>query len=176
MNIKGKKRTRALALSGVFAALALALMYVGGISVADVSIVIVCAFLTMILTAETGAAMAWIYASATSVLALLLLPSKLYAIEYLLFGAVYPVLKMYFERIRSPFSMILKISVLDMMLLGLIILAQKVFLAGDDFLSFNFITIAVGTVFFVLFDLCMTSFITLYMVKLRVKLRINKYF
>ena len=55
------------------------------------------------------------------------------------------------------------------MLLLLVVLGQYVFMAGDEFFSLSVVTVAVGTVFFVLYDFCLSACITLYMVKLRKK-------
>ena len=98
---KRKSTTKKVALCGVFAALCLAILWVGGMTLLDLSVLVVCALMTMLLVVEAGEKMTWVYAAATSVLALLLLPSKLYALEYLLFAAVYPILKLHFERLPA---------------------------------------------------------------------------
>ena len=74
-----KTLTQKIALCGVFAALCLVFLWVGGMTLLDLSILVVCSLMTMLLVIEAGEKMAWIYAAATGVLALLLLPSKLYA-------------------------------------------------------------------------------------------------
>ena len=162
--------TRKIALCGVFAALCLVFLWIGGMTLLDLSILVVCSLMTMLLVIETGDKTAWIYAAATGVLALLLLPSKLYAIEYILFAAVYPIMKLYFERLRALFAWPVKISFLDTMLLLCVVLAQHVFMAGDDYFALNWITVAMGTLFFILYDITLTLCISLYIVKLRKKL------
>ncbi|MBR4895443.1 MAG: hypothetical protein IKZ41_03370, partial [Clostridia bacterium] len=154
----------------VFAALCLVFLWIGGMTLLDLSILVVCSLMTMLLVIETGDKTAWIYAAATGVLALLLLPSKLYAIEYILFAAVYPIMKLYFERLRALFAWPVKISFLDTMLLLCVVLAQHVFMAGDDYFALNWITVAMGTLFFILYDITLTLCISLYIVKLRKKL------
>lgn len=173
--MKKRDLTRCIAVCGVFAALAIIFLYIGGLTVLDMTILAVCALMTMLLAVETGAKTAWIYVAVTSVLALIILPSKLYAVEYIFFSALYPILKMYVERIPSLPAYIVKISILDLMLLSSIILAQKVFIVGDEWFSLNTVTILVGTVFFFLYDLCLTSCITFYMVKLRKRLGLKKH-
>ncbi|MBQ3707011.1 MAG: hypothetical protein II889_03785 [Clostridia bacterium] len=165
-----KSLTRKIALCGVFAALCLVFLWIGGMTLLDLSILVVCSLMTMLLVVETGEKTAWIYAAATGVLALLLLPSKLYAIEYILFAAVYPIMKLHFERLRPLFAWPVKISFLDTMLLVCVVLAEHVFMAGDDYFALNWITVGMGTLFFILYDITMTLCISLYIVKLRKKL------
>ena len=141
--MKSKDMTKKLTLCGIFAALCIVFLYIGGFTVADLSLLVVCAIMTMVILVETGEKYAWVYVGVTSTLALILLPSKLYALEYIMLSAVYPILKMHFERMRN--------------------------LAGDEFFSLSVVTVAVGTVFFVLYDFCLSACITLYMVKLRKK-------
>ena len=140
----------------------------------DLSVIVVCALMTMLLVVEVGVKMTWVYAAATSVLALLLLPSKLYAVEYILFGAIYPILKLYFEKLPSIAAWPVKISCLDSMLLICVVLGQYVFMAGEDYFGLSWITIGVGTLFFLLFDVTLSLCISLYLVKLRKKLGIGR--
>lgn len=169
-----KSSTQKITLCGVFAALAIAFMYFGGLTVLDLSILAVCALMTMLLVIETGDRTAWIYVAVTGVLALILLPSKLYAVEYIFFAAIYPVMKMYFEKLRPAFATIVKLSFLDMLLLITIILSEHVFMAGDEFFGLNVVTVVVGSLFFLLFDFALTVCVTFYLVKLRKRLGLKK--
>lgn len=166
--------TKKIALCGVFAALSIAFMYFGGLTVFDLSILVVCALMTMLIVVETGDKTAWIYVAVTGVLALLLLPSKLYALEYVFFAAVYPVMKMYFERLRPIFATLVKLSFMDMLLLVTIVLSEHVFMAGDEFFALNVVTVIVGSLFLLLYDFALTVCATFYLVKLRKRLRLKK--
>lgn len=163
--------TKKIAVCGILAALAIIMLYLGGLSVLDLTVVLICSFITMLVMVETGEKFTWIYFTVTSVLSLILLPSKLYAIEYILFGALYPILKMHFEKLRALFAWILKISVMDMMLLCCVVLGQFVFHLGEEYFSLSVLTVVIGTVFFIFYDFTLTLFISYYMVKLRKKLR-----
>lgn len=165
-----KSMTQKIALCGVFAALCLVFLWIGGMTLLDLSVLVVCSLMTMLIVIETGVKTAWVYAAATSALAFLLLPSKLYAVEYTLFAAVYPIMKLYFERLRPLFAWPVKISFLDTMLLFCVVLGQKVFLAGDDYFALNWVTVGMGTLFFILYDITTTLCVSLYLVKLRKKL------
>lgn len=169
-----RSATKKIAVCGVFAALCMVILWVGGMTLLDLSVLVVCALMTMLLVVETGEKMTWIYAAATSTLALLLLPSKLYAIEYILFAAVYPILKLHFERLPALLAWPVKISCLDSMLLVCVVLGQYVFMAGEDYFALSWITVGVGTLFFLLFDVTLSLCISLYIVKLRKKLKIGR--
>ena len=168
--MKNKNLTKQITLCGIFAALAVVFLLIGGMTVLDLSVLCVCALMTMLLVVEAGVKMTWIYAAVTGVLALIFLPNKLYAIEYIIFSAVYPMVKLAFERLPQLMAWPLKISFLDTMLLICIVLGQKVFLLGDEYYALTAGTVLAGTLFFVLFDMALTACITVYLVKLRKKL------
>lgn len=170
----GMSTTKKITLCGVFAALAMVMLYIGGLTVADLTVVAVCALMTMVIVIEAGIKYAWIYAAATAALALILLPNKIYAVEYICFAAVYPAAKLYFERLRALFAWPVKISVLDMMLMGCVFLAQRVFLLGDEYFPLSGLTLLIGTAFFVLYDIALTVCVTFYIVKLRKRLGFGK--
>lgn len=161
-----KNLTKKIALGGVMAALTVALLYLLGLTAFDLSVLVLCSLITMLVMVECGVKVTWIYTAVTGVLALLLLPSKLYAIEYLLFGALYPILKMYFERLNAFYAWLLKISCLDSMLMLCLVLVRLIFTTAD-FFPFAMPTFIIGTAFFILYDIVMTMFISLYMIKLR---------
>ncbi len=170
MPMTNKNLTKKLAFGGVMAALAVALLSLLGLTALDLSVLIVCSLMTMLVMVECGVKITWLYAAVTGVLALLLLPSKLYAVQYLLFAALYPIAKMYFERLRSLFAWLLKLSVLDSMLMLCLILVRTVFL-GTDFFPFTVPTILIGSAFFILYDMALTLCISFYMIKLRKKFK-----
>jgi len=162
------------ALCGTFAALAVALLYLGSLTVLDMTILAVCALMTMVMVVEIGPRAAWLYVCVTGVLALLLLPNKLYAVEYVGFSAVYPILKMYLEKWPRAFAWIGKIAVLDLMLLGCVLLAQKILLLGEEYFSLSLLTFGLGTAFFVLYDHALSVCVTTYIVKVRKRLKMKK--
>ena len=60
------------------------------------------------------------------------------------------------------------------MLLLVVVLGQAVFKVGDEFFPLSWVTIGLGTAFFIVFDLTLTLCISLYIVKLRKKLKIGR--
>ena len=167
---------RKTAFCGVFAALSLVLLYFGGLTVLDLTVIMLCSLVTVVVIIETGDRYGFIYAAATSVLALILLPSKLYALEYILFSTVYPIIKPRIEHIPNRFAALaVKVASLDLMLLGCILLGQYVLHVGDEFFSLGAVTMLVGTAFFTLYDFALTRCITFYMVKLRKTIGLYKF-
>ncbi len=168
-----KNLTKKLALGGVMSALCIALLYLLGLTAFDLSVLVLCSLMTMLVMVECGVKVTWIYAAVTSVLALLLLPSKLYALEYMMFAALYPILKMYFERLPAMYAWLLKISCLDSMLMLCLVLVRLVFTTAD-FFPFAMPTFILGTAFFILYDIVLTMCISVYMIKLRKIFKLQK--
>lgn len=171
---KKKRETRWLTFSAILAAASVGLLYVGSLTVFDLSMILVCALVTMFLYVEAGRKFAGLYVAVTGLLCLILLPSKLMALTYILIGGVYPILKATFEKFRPLFAWALKLSVLDSMLLCLIVLAKLVFVAEDSYFDFTLPLLLGGTVFFIIYDLALTGCVTLYIVKLRRRLGMKK--
>ena len=171
---KRKRETRWLTLSAILSAASVGLLYIGSLTVFDLSMILVCALVTMFLYVEAGRKFAGLYVAVTGLLCFILLPSKLMALTYILIGGVYPVLKATFERFRAVFAWALKLSVLDTMLLGLIVLSKLVFVAEDSYFDFTLPILLGGTIFFVIYDLALTGCVTLYIMKLRHRLGMTK--
>ena len=170
---RDKTLTKKITLCGIMAALALAIMYIGGLTVLDLSVVLFCALITMFLMVEVGERMTWTYFAVTVFLAFLILPSKMYAFEYTFFGALYPILKLHFEKLKKPVAWAVKIISLDVMLLVCVLLAKFIFALGDEYFPVGIATFVVGSAFFVLYDRALTMCISFYIVKLRNKLKLK---
>lgn len=165
---------RKTAFCGIFAALEMVILYFGGLTVLDLSILVVCSVITVFVAIEAGDRTAYVFCAATSVLALIILPSKLYAIEYILFSALYPMLKPHFEKLPKAAAFIVKILFLDLMLLICILVGQFVLNVGDEFYSLGVITMVAGTLFFAVYDYALTKCIYFYLGVLRKRLKIHK--
>lgn len=168
--------SRKIAFSAVAAALSVVLMYIGSISVLDLSAIVLCALLTMAVVVETGEKFAWLTVFAAGVLSFLLLPLKLPAVLYLFFGGLYPILKAWLEKTPYWLSWLFKVSVMDTMLLASMALSRLVFTAEEPFLSLTGWILLAGTVLFVLYDLMLTACVTVYITRLRKRLGLQKLF
>ena len=176
MEKKKSAATRA-AVCGIFGALCIVLLYVGSVSVLDLSAVAICAVLTMIVKVELGKS-SWplIYVFGTGLLAMMILPSKLLAMEYLLIGGIYPLLKAFFEKLHPVFAWCLKVSVLDCMVLLELILVRFVFVSEEARLSMTVPAILLATLFAVVYDIGLTVVISAYILKIRKRLGLEKLF
>ena len=168
--------SKKIAFSAIIAALSVVLLYIGSISVLDMSSVVICALLTMLVVVEAGEKFAWLAVLVTGVLSLLLLPVKLPALLYLFFGGIYPILKAWLEKTPYWLSWLFKISVLDTMLLASIAISKLVFTAEEPFFDFTGLVLLVGTIFFILYDLALTTCVTAYITRLRKRLGLKKLF
>ncbi len=168
---------KSAAICGVLAAVSVVLLYLGSMTVFDLSVIVLCAVITMIVKVELGGSVyPWLYAAVTGLLALLLLPSKLLAVEYLLIGGLYPLLKAVFEKLRPLFAWPLKVSVLGCMVLLEIIVSRFVFVSEEARIDFTVPAILLAAAFAVLYDLALSVVISTYILKIRKKLGLKKLF
>ncbi len=168
--------TRKLAFAAVMTALSVIFLWLGSLSVLDLSSVVLCALVTMILVVEAGERYAWLTTAAVTVLGLLLLPDKILAVLYLFLGGMYPILKAWLEKYPYWLSWLFKISTMDTMLLLTIAASKLIFVAEEPFFDFTWMVVLVGSLFFVIYDLALSTFVTLYINKLRRRLGLKKLF
>ena len=112
----------------------------------------------------------------TAVLSLLLLPSKFAAGTYLLFGGIYPVLKNLFEKLHYAVAWVLKLSYFNTILSILLAASLFLFHVEDPDMGFNLLTYGLANLTFILYDRATSLLVTMYLVKLRKRLRIGRFF
>lgn len=174
---KSKTRhVKAVAVCGILVALCVVLLYLGSLTVFDLTAVVVCALITMLVVVELGNKYAWLVVCAAGVLSFVLLPSKLIALTYFLIGGMYPILKARFEHFRSSIAWLLKLSCMGSMLLVLIILSKLVFTGEDSYFAMSIPVILIGLLILAVYDMALTGCITFYIVKLRNRLGLKKLF
>jgi len=180
MHQKNKKPvaaiTKQLVFCAIVAALSLIFLGVGSVTVLDLSAVVLCALATMVVFVECGRKLSWIMVAVTGLLALLLLPSKILAVLYIGVGGIYPICKASFEKLRPLFAWPVKLSCFLTMMLAVVVLSKLIFTAEEPFFEYSWLYVLIGSVFFVLFDLALTTCITFYIVKIRRRLRLKSLF
>jgi hypothetical protein len=112
---------------------------------------------------------------ATGILAFLLLPSKLIAIEYFIF-ALYPVLKRQINKTGRTVSIILKGIYIVGATVGDLAIIKIFFPAEIEGQLLYILTAVVSVVWIILYDVFYTRLSRLYHFKLRYQLRIDKFF
>lgn len=170
----GFKQTKRLAVCAILSGLSLAVLYVGALSgIFDLCAVIVGALCTAFTVLEIGGIYPWLTGAVTGVLCILLLPDKFVALEYIALGGLYPILKSFLERLGKLPSWILKLVYFNCALTVCVFISAFV-LHSEEFASAAwFLIYGAGNVFFVIYDVALTSFISVYVLRLRKRLKIK---
>ncbi len=159
----------------MFTALGVAILYMGCfIEVMELTVAAVAAVLILLAVIEMGKRNATLIWLATSILALLLLPTKFIALEYALFIGVYPLIKAFAERFSKILSWVIKIVFVNLALAALIVLGHFVFGYPLESLWMMIATFLLASFTGVIFDIALTRLVTLYLERLRRVLRIDK--
>lgn len=112
---------------------------------------------------------------ATGILAFLLLPSKLIAIEYLIFS-LYPVLKRQINKTGRVVSIILKAAYIIAATAADLAIIKIFFPAEIDGDLMYILSAVLSAIWIILYDIAYSRFARLYHFKLRQQLRIDKFF
>ena len=171
------KKTRYLAFCSIMAALGVVVMFLGSfIEVFDLTAVIAASVFVFVVSEELGKRAIAVWA-VTAVISILILPSKLIAIEYLILGT-YPIIKRYFDKLLLPIKHIVKLVYMLVVTVVLIIVIEFVFTGFGDYNNWYFLLLfgALGLVCFIVYDVALSRLARLYRGKLRKQLRIDKFF
>ena len=172
---KSTRNTRILALSAMFTALGVAILYLGCfIEVMELTVAAVAAILILLAVIEMGqgkAALIWL---ATSILAFLLLPTKYIALEYACFIGCYPLVKAVTERFPKALAWTVKIVFVNLALGLLIVAGHYIFGYPVESVWLVVATFLLATFTGVIFDIALSRLVTLYLVRLRRTLRIDR--
>ncbi len=164
-----------LAVSAVLSALGVVVMLLGTvISVLDLTMVAIASIFVFFAILEMGRPYQYLIYVTTSVLSVLLLPDKFSAVLYVIFGGIYPVLKQKLEKLPNVVSWALKAVYFNAVLVGAVLGAKYLF--GVDEEELTLMLFIIGNVAFFMYDIAMTKLITYYLLGLRKKFKIDKYF
>lgn len=158
-----KSSSKNMALGGVFAALAMMVMYLGGlIPVATYVCPLICALLCNFILHFTGKRNAWAWYSAVSLLCLFFAPDKEGAFVFLFLG-YYPIIRPYFK--KNILGIILKLVYFNLSVI--ILYAVMIFLFGMYEIQKEFaelgqvilaITLVLGNLCFFMLDFVLERF------------------
>ena len=164
-----------LAVSAVLSALGVVIMLLGTvISVLDLTMVAITSIFIFFAVIEMGSPYYFLIYATTSVLSVLLLPDKFSAVLYLIFGGIYPILKQKIEQLPSIVSWVIKALYFNGVLVATVLGAKYLFNVDEEELTLALFI--VGNLAFFIYDIAMTRLITYYLLGLRKKFRIEKYF
>ncbi len=144
------------------------------ISVLDLTMVAIASIFVFFAIIEMGSPYQYLIYATTSLLAVLLLPDKFSAILYVVFGGIYPILKQKLEKLAGVISWFIKAVYFNAVLVAAVLGAKYLF--GIDEEELTLMLFVVGNVAFFMYDIAMTKLITYYLLGLRKKFRIEKYF
>lgn len=172
---KSTRKTRILALSAMFTALGVVILYMGCfIEVMELTVAAVASILILLAVIELGKGTATLIWLATSLLSLLLLPTKFIAVEYAFFIGSYPLVKAFTERYSRLLSWIIKLVFVNLALGLLVVVGHFIFGYPIESVWLLIATFLLATFTGVIFDIALTRLVTLYLVRLRHVLRIDR--
>ncbi|MBE6701742.1 MAG: hypothetical protein E7582_07660 [Ruminococcaceae bacterium] len=166
-----KRKTKGIAFSGLSVALIIVLFFIS--SIFDVLDYTACAFAGLIVTfilVEFGTSLAVAVYFASSILSLLLVPSKFTILLFIFFCGWYSFVKRFIERIREPFCMVIKFAVFNVALLCVTFITSKLLLLEVEVLWYVLVFLLANVTFY-LYDLLITRLIWIYVHKYRKKLK-----
>ena len=173
-----KNNSKRTALCGVLAALAIALMFLGGaLPFATIASPVLASLVMIPVYAECGNKWGWLWYAAVAVPAVLIVPMKESAVLFVFFG-YYPMLKKYLGRCKA-LKYVLKFIYLNAMLLIAYWLMLKIFRlpeVASDFEELKKWTLGtlliMANISFFIYDILIDRIEILYHVRLRPKLKL----
>lgn len=169
-----------VSLGGLIAALSLVLMFLtGGIAFGTFAFPAFAGILLILLVFNIGFGYAFGVYFITAVLSFLLFADKESALYYAIFLGFYPIIKGLIERIKSRFlQYIVKFALFNLCMIGAFFIGT--FLLSIPKESFNifgvylpWVFLLIGNVIFIIYDLCITRLVTLYLIKWHNRLNKN---
>lgn len=167
------KKAKIVSFCGIMSALSIVFLLLGSLlDIFDVTMVVIASVLLMVVYEEMRYKAFYVY-MVTLVLAGLICPNKLIAIEYGLFG-IYPILRPLTNKLGKIISLALRVLYALIASAGISLLIHYVFMPLEP-LWFVICYYVANVLIFLLFDVCLKRFSTYYYLKLRNQLRIDKF-
>ena len=169
-----KTNTKQLTVCAMLAALGVVLLWIGSVlEVAEISMAVIASLLCIIAVIEYGGAAPWLVFASTSVLSLILLPNKGVALTYAVFFGYYPILKEKIERRSRTVRWVLKELIFHAALVVLLFAWKLLFFPTLSAMTptLLFLLLLLLEVVFVLYDIALTRLISLYLFRIRQRLR-----
>ena len=168
------RKTKYIAFSAMMSALGTVILFLGSlIEIMDLTAVLVASVCIFVCGYEMGIKAMPVYV-VTAVISFLVLPSKLVAVEYALFG-IYPILKIFFDKAKKPLSWLFKVLYILVSVSADILLMFFVFMLQDAW-YIEVLFLVLGTAAFIIYDVALSRLTLLYKYNLRHRLRIDRFF
>ena len=168
-----KKSTKRLAVSAVLSALSVVLLYVGSVTqVLDMTMAVLASLCTVVAVIEYGGMTPWLVYAVGGILALIIVPYPETAFMYILFFGFYPILKEKLEKKKRWISWLLKEVIFNISLCVMALLSKFLFVAEDaEPVIVTVLFFILAEIAFPLYDIALTRLITIYIFKIRPKLK-----
>ena len=174
------KASLKIALCGVAAALGLILMFLTSIiPFGTYAFPCIAGILTVVIVIEVG----WGYAlgvfAVTGALSFLLVTDKEAALMYLIFLGYYPIIKSFIERIRLKWlQFVVKLVIFNACMIGAFFIAVNLLsVPAESFTVFGlylpWLFLLAGNVIFIIYDICVTRLVTIFLTKWHKKFKKN---
>lgn len=172
---KNFENTKKTALSGIITALCVVIMYVGSASgIGDLLAVSVSALLIVFAVIETGGIFPWLIWAVTGVICFFFLPDKYSALEFILFGGIYPMIKSRLERFPPFIAYAMKLLYFNLAFTASILIAKYLLTSIDIGFEVKIVSYIFANVFFIISDVWLSLMISVYMAKIRPKIKRSK--
>ncbi len=170
-----KRKTTATAFSGIAIALIVILLFIAGIiDVFDYTASAICGLIVTFILVEFGTSFAVAVYTSSTVLCLIMIPSKIAAVLYIAFCGWYSFIKPHIEKIKEPFGTIFKFLVFNAVLSIIVLLTLKLFMIEKISTFTVIILVIISNFTFFLYDVLITKLIWLYVHIYRKKLKFLK--
>ncbi len=163
-----KNSVSKLALTSVFTAVSVILCFVASLfSTISLAICALTGIVTLLMLMNTGYKYTFLHYIAVSVLVLLLCPNKECAIYYIFLFGIYPIYKLYIERVKNRIVLwTLKILAANLLYALVWILTIRIMgLSENPLVIETVITFILYNITFVVFDICLTRIMFFYILK-----------
>ena len=163
------KKSKNIALAGVFTALCTVFLFIGSIfQTLDLSAAAFGSLIILVAMIELGKSWAFGIYAASSLLSLLLLPYKTAALVFACFAGFYPVLKAPLNRIKNiVLSYAARIAIFNIFLTAMIFVATRFLNIQEDFFGFGVIIYALSNLTFIAYDFAIERFADYYIQRLK---------
>lgn len=167
-----------MALCAVLCALGVTLLWLGSVlDFLDLTVACAASLVSVFAVIELRGKAPYMIYAVTGVLSLILVPVKFTAVEYIAFAGIYPIIKYHIERrLRRAWTSWLFKMIYCALMLALLFFAARLMLTGEAYTpALLAVTAVLGVFAFILYDIVLTRFISIYFYKLRDRLRVERF-
>ena len=169
------KKSTQVAMGGLISALSIVIMFLTGlIPFGEYAFPAFAGLVLISIVVDVNFKTAMVVYVAVSILGLFVVPVKESAILFLFFFGFYPSIYLQLNRIKSkPLKVIVKFLIFNVCVITAYLIFINLFSSPEEFMEFGrytaYIMLALGNIFFVIYDLAVKSSYFLYIYKIRPK-------